>query len=113
MPDPCPPDPTSAPADPPGGADQPLAVVDGGEEPWSRLRAALERRRAALPPGALLEVSTSHPEAVCAVPAWCARNGDRLTRTHDGDAVARFVIRIGAHPEPGSAGQALSRDPHE
>lgn len=75
------------------------AVVDAGGEPWSRVRAVLERRRRQLPPGCRLELLTEDPGVRRSVREWCEAGGGELLAVDETDVPAVFRIRIAAATE--------------
>jgi TusA-related sulfurtransferase len=71
----------------------PIAIVDGGGEPWERLGAAIQRHMEQLRGGEVLEVISADARARADVPTWCYLAGyDLMWMTVQRDN-ARFWIR--------------------
>jgi TusA-related sulfurtransferase len=71
----------------------PVAMIDGGGEPWERLGAAITRRMAQLAPGEVLEVVSDERRSRADVPTWCYLAGYELLWMAVDKDTARFWIR--------------------
>ncbi len=73
----------------------PTAVVDGGGEPWPRLRAAVADQLARMAEGEVLEVLVRDRSTALAAARWCRRRGDPVLCYRVQAGVRQLRVRRG------------------
>lgn len=69
------------------------ALVEGGGESGDVLLPVVERSLAGLRPGHVLEVVSSHPDALVDLTLWCHRSGQELVALTQRDGSTHIFIR--------------------